>query len=164
MSPIKVTVTNPQGPRVLFARIERETIPAATEAAADYLIGNEQRGLKHLAPYKYVSRKSAYGQTFFSDKQRRWFWAQVKDGNIAFPIHYQRTGEIAAGWQKSGGGNKFQVVNRVPGVDRVMGDTLQARQPAKVGHRKVSEVIANNFNGMLRAAQQAVARVLKGSR
>jgi hypothetical protein len=159
---IQITVSNRNGPHRLIARVKNESIPAASEAAAEYLLGNEQRGLRHLVPYKYVSRKKAYGKSFFTDKQRRWFWANVRDGTIAFPIHYQRTGTISSGWKTEGRGLVVKVVNRARGVGFVLGDKTQARQPAMVGHRKISEVIASNFAGMIRAAQQAVNRILKG--
>lgn len=159
---IRVIVSNVNAPKRIFTRIQRETIPAATDAAADYLIGDERRGLRHLALYKYVSRKRAYGVTFFSEKQRRFVMAAIRDGRINPGVN-NRTGAIPAGWKVEGrSGSIIRIVNRAPGVGFVQGDVSQARQPAMVGHRKVSDVIASNLKGMIRAAQQAVNRILKG--
>lgn len=157
---IRVEVRNQNGPRKLIMSVQRETIPAATQAAAEYLVGNDRRGLRHLAPYKYVSRISAYGQTFFSEKQRRYVMAMISKGIIK-PGQNNRTGAIPAAWHTEGRGLIVQVINRADGVGFVQGDDSQARQPAKVGHRKVSQVIANMRAGMIQAAQQAVNRVLK---
>jgi hypothetical protein len=158
-------IKNFSGPRAFLQSLPAEVQPAAVQAASEYLIGNDQRGLRHLSAYKYVSRKSAYGKTFFSAAQRRWFWANVKDGSIAFPIHYVRRGAVSAGWELQGAGNsEMRIVNRVKGVGYVMGNRTQANQPKLVGHRKVRDVIQSNFRGMIRAAQQAVNRILKGSK
>lgn len=54
---------------------------------------------KEQPPYKYVSRKAAYGRSFFSDKQRRYFFAALKDGRIDTP--YRRTGTLRGSWSAS---------------------------------------------------------------
>lgn len=48
-------------------------------------------------PQNYVTRKQAYGQTFQSDRQRRWFFAALNSGEINVP--YQRTGHLGEAWQ-----------------------------------------------------------------
>jgi hypothetical protein len=55
--------------------VPRGAVKVALAALGEYLIGTPGKALRHYDPYKYVSRKRAYGQTFQSEKQRRWFWA-----------------------------------------------------------------------------------------
>jgi hypothetical protein len=82
------------------------------------LIGNENSGLKQYAPYKYVSRKKAYGVSFFSDKQRRWFFANMPS------IPYQRTGEQGKAWRLEGiQGNNATIANRKKSSEFTRGQT-----------------------------------------
>jgi hypothetical protein len=46
---------------------------------------------------EHLTRREVYGEPFKSDKQRRWFFAALRDGEIQVP--YQRTGELASSWQ-----------------------------------------------------------------
>lgn len=148
--------------KAFFKKIPVYTRKAAVEASTKYLIGGSAHGLKHYVNYKYVSRKSAYGQTFSSDKQRRYVMAKIRSGEIA-PGTSHRTGALANGWnyKLQGGGYGAKIYNAVPYAKYVMGDGTQARQPNKVGWRMVAEIIKTNTAGMMRAANQAVERVLK---
>ena len=134
-----------------YARVFRGII---TEAVADYLIGDEvtpgtyYHGLGHYPPYKYVSRKSAYGKTFQSDKQRRYIMARIREGSIE-PGYPHRFGTIQRGWQKGGTGAKAYIFNQAKGVEFVHGDDTQARQPAAVGWRRVSIIIKTNLVGAM---------------
>lgn len=126
----------------------------AMRAFVTYVIGDSNYGLKHEPAYKYVTRKSAYGQTFQSEKQRRWFWANGGPDMIG----NNRTGAISNGWaftETNSDWSRVNVTNNAPGVGWVMGDS-QAAQPAKVGWRKYMDVIQSNMAGGLQAAQRAV--------
>lgn len=126
---------------------------AAMFAVAEYIIGNDSHGLRHEPGYKYVTRKSAYGFTWFTERQRRWFWANGGPDMIG----NNRTGAIKDGWDftDQGGWDRVQLMNNAPGVQWVMGDK-QARQPAKVGWRKAADVVQSNLAGALRHARAAV--------
>lgn len=122
----------------------------ALRAFSTYVVGDEKHGLRHYPSYKYVSRKSAYGRTWFSAKQRAWWFAAGK------PKGNRRTGAIRRGWQIGGSAEtRLYIFNNAPGVGWVMGDE-QARQPMKVGWRRAWEIIMSNFAGGIRAAQAAV--------
>lgn len=139
----------PQGVRVTFMR-----------AFTTYIIGDKNHGLKHEPAYKYVSRKSAYGQTFVSEKQRRWFWANGGPDMIG----NNRTHEISNAWEmkvRDSSWTHVSVENGADGVGWVMG-LGQARQPAKVGWRDILKVIQDNMTGAMNAAQDAVNDWLKG--
>lgn len=131
----------------------------AVAAAAVYLLGDERRGLKHEAIYKYVTRKAAYGKTFVSDKQRRYVMAMIRSGEIT-PGTENRTHAIQNGWKILYGGLGARIRNDAPGVGWVMG-TSQARQPAKVGWRSFDKVASDNKAGMSRAASQAVQLAMR---
>jgi hypothetical protein len=142
-----------------FAALSVEMRKIAVREVAEYLIGDDNHGLKHLVKYKYVSRKKAYGQTFVSDKQRRFVMAAIKDGRIK-PGQNNRTGATSEGWdyKTTGGGYGAQIYNGTQGAKYVQGDDTQARQPALVGHRKVTDVISTNIKGAILRAEQALQR------
>lgn len=159
---IKIQVRGIPELREFLKELPRGTKKAAIEAAALYLIGNDSHGLKHLAKYKYVTRKAAYGVSFFTERQRRWFFWALHSGRIN-PGSGFRSGETAGGWKYklTNNGYQAQLINATRGAKYVQGDDTQARQPAKVGHRKVSNVISTNIQGAMRASSQAVERWIK---
>lgn len=108
--------------------------------------------MKSYPEYKYVTRKAAYGYTFKSAAQRRWFWA---NGGPAM-IGNHRTGAIGNGWQVGAGSNGgYTITNNAPGVGYVMG-TSQANQPRLVGWPTAWQVVRDNMSDGLAAAQAAV--------
>ena len=132
----------------------------ATEGAADYIIGEGRHGLKHYPPYKWVTRRRAYGKTFVSDKQRRYVMAMIRKGRID-PGAPHRTGIIQRGWKKVGRGAKVKIVNDARGVEWVHDDKKQARLNALVGWRKTSEIVKSNERGAIQAAQRAVDKYIQ---
>jgi len=131
----------------------------ATVAAAEYLLGNDQRGLRHMVKYRYITRKKAYGKTFVSDKQRRYVMARIRSGKIT-PGRSNRSGTISRAWRLKGKGAKTTIVNDAKGADFVLGDRRQARQPALVGHHKITAVIKSNAKGSIQAADRGVQKYI----
>jgi len=159
---IKFRIRNVEAVQSFLRAIPKGAVRVALEAFTEYVIGNEEHGLRHADPYKYVSRKSAYGVTFFTNKQRRWFWGAVKRGEIAFPIHYIRTKKSTAAWKAvpRNDGYRFTIQNNTTGGYWTRHDTRQARQLGKVGWRKIMTVLADNYKGGIRAAVAAVKKYL----
>ena len=159
---ISVSIRGINELKAFFKQVPVYARKAAVRAATKYLIGDTNHGLKHYVAYRYVSRKSAYGQTFQSDKQRAYVMAKIRSGEIR-PGQPNRTGSLADGWQSAtqGGGYGAKVYNAVPYAKYVMGDGTQARQPNKVGWRMVAEIIKTNIAGMMQAANRAVENELK---
>ena len=141
--------------------VPRGALKVALEAFTEYIVGNDAHGLKHNDPYKYVTRKSAYGFSFFTDKQRRWFFWALNTGQID-PGSGKRTGETSKAWKAVplASGYQFKITNNTAGGFYTRDDAGQARQPAKVGWRKVSQVLADNYLGGIRSAVAAVKRYL----
>ena len=136
----------------------------AVRAFMEYLIGDQTHGLKHYPVYNYITREQAYGQTFVADRQRRWFFAALKDGKIGEPGYPHRTGELQRGWEyKELNSNWTQatIENQVPYSGYVMGNVGQARLNSMAGWRNVMTVIADNFRGAIRHAQAAVNAYLR---
>lgn len=97
-------------------------------------VGEFMRGkLRDYPGYRYVSRRAAYGVPFFSDRQRRWFFAALASGELK--IGDNRTRRLADGWQiKQTGPKQIDLFNAVPYAKYVQGTmTEQARQPRLVG-------------------------------
>jgi hypothetical protein len=158
----KKTIKNLDKLKTFLQSIPKKHVKDVIAAFAEYLLGNDRHGLRHYEPYKYVKRKSAYGVTFFTDKQRRWFWANGGPDMIG----NNRTGATAKAWEYKAvkGGMGFELSNATAGGIYTRSDKLQARQPAKVGWRKVSAVIDNNIKGALRHAIAAFNKILKGKK
>jgi hypothetical protein len=142
--------------------VPRGAVKVALDALVVYLIGNEQHGLRHDAPYKYITRKAAYGQTFQSARQRRYVMAAIRSGQIT-PGKPNRTGDAARGYMytETNGGYGRTIQNSDVGAYYTQSDTGQARQPALVGWRKISQNISDNISGAMRSAQAAVNAWLK---
>jgi hypothetical protein len=138
------------------------TVRVAVRAIGTYLIGDGSHGLSHPDPYKYVSRKSAYGVTFFSEAQRRYVMAAIKRGDIT-PGQENRTGASTSAWRmvETNGGYGMSLRNPTQGAYYTRDNEGQARQPAKVGWRKVVTVVAANIAGAMRHANAEVKRWLK---
>ena len=132
-----------------LASLPRGVTFVALKAISEWLVGDSQSGLKHPEPYKFVTRKSAYGFSFFTDKQRRWFfWALQSTEAWTFTP------------QEKGKNYSFRLVNDTAGGYWTRSDKYQARQLGKVGWWKVAKVVAKNLPSAIKAARVAVKAYL----
>jgi hypothetical protein len=144
----------------IISDLPRSMRGPVTEAAAVYLVGNSTRGLSHYSPYKYASRTAAYGRPFQSDRQRRKFFAMLRNGEI-LPGFPRRTGRMQRGWTVTQSGVRTRITNVEGYAVYVVGDPGQARQPELAGWRRVGLIIASNQNGMIQAADKAAQDIIK---
>lgn len=130
------------------------------DSLAPYLVNI----MRAYPPYKYVSRKKAYGVTFFSDKQRKWFFAALRSGELQIP--YQRTQTLRDGWQVLGSGKNSLVVNETPYAYLVQGDrrTQQSRHPRAIGWRSIDEVVEKHKKKIIGKINAAIKKGLKQKR
>ncbi len=158
---VNFRIRNVKAVQSFLRSVPRGALKVALEAFTEYIVGNDAHGLKHNDPYKYVKRKVAYGVTFFTDKQRRWFFWALNTGRID-PGSGTRTGKTSEAWKAvpSGNGYQYKITNNTAGGYYTRDNAGQARQPAKVGWRKVSQVVADNYLGAIRAAVAAVKKHL----
>ena len=160
MPEIQIKVRGVDKVKAFISSLPRNLRGIATQAAAEWFVGNGQRGLRRYPPYKYVTRKAAYGKTFQSDKQRRYVMAKIRSGEID-PGYPHRTGNYQRGWQIINSGVKTQIVNDVPYAGYVGGEE-QARLNEKIGWRKAVDILSTNWKGAIQAAQSAVNKWING--
>lgn len=158
--PVEFSVTGIPELQAYLERLSVQLRETVEGAMAEYFVGDESHGLKHEVAYRYVSRTEAYGQPFVSDRQRRYVMARIHDGTIT-PGVENRTHQMAAAWDWEQSGGQTFIRNEAQGVEFVEGDQ-QARQPDLVGWRKYAEIIQTNIDGALRAATQAINRLIHG--
>lgn len=75
---------------------------------------------------------------FVSDKQRRWFFAALRNGEIEVP--YKRTRQLSRGWETRADRGDVEVVNPVRYAAWVMGRRHQTSMMKKIGWPKVDDV------------------------
>jgi len=148
---ISILVKGVSGVQNMLKKIPIGAKGVVAHAIGLYLLGDERHGLKHYAPYKKVSRKQAYGVTFSSDKQRRWFWANRP------AIPYRRTGAQGKAWGLEGKSTNIRIVNRDPSVKYTRGQTNLHRL---MGWQTAMGTIRSNMKGALRAGFQALLRFI----
>ena len=134
-----------------ISTLPRQLRGKATEAAGEYLIGNERRGLKHYPARVKHGRDNPY--QWQTERQRRAYFASNGFGK---GIPYQRTGDLANGWEQINSGVESRVVNEVPYAPFVI-DEFQQVGHKEDGWRLVSQIISTNIAGMF----QQIDRVLQ---
>ena len=155
--PDQFIVIDVQGIKEIAAKLAKLPIEAANagvEAANKYLLDV----LRTYPPPKYVTRKAAYGRTFQSDKQRRWFFASLADGSLKVPYH--RTQGIRKSWRQEGSGAQSFLANDAPGVGWVMGDN-QSRHEALVGWKKVSAIVKERTAKIVEQFEVGVKKAIR---
>ena len=153
--PIKLELL---GVKELEAKLNKMPIEVADETLTDvqdFMLNV----LKLYPPKNYVTRKAAYGQTFQSDKQRRWFFWALNSGAISVP--YSRTQGLAQGWHKVRTGLSGYIVNNTPGAVYVMGERKQSRHEAMVGWKKPSEIIKEHMARINKIVDAAAKKAIK---
>jgi hypothetical protein len=133
-------------------KLPQEVQDAAGDDVSEYLINV----LKHYPSQKRVTRAQAYGTTFFSDKQRRWFFAALKSGAISVP--YRRTQTFRAGWRQIGKGIKSIIANEVEYGGFLMGDSEQSRMHKLIGWKTLSKVIDERKSKIVKILEAAAKK------
>ncbi len=103
--------------------------------------------VKLYPPQKRVTLQEAYGG-FISDKQRRYFFAALRDGRIQVP--YNRTQTLRNNWRVVGTGKTSFIANDVSYAGLVMGDNEQARMHNLIGWQKLADFISARLPEIIR--------------
>lgn len=124
---------------------------------ADYLRGV----LRNQPDYRHVSRKEAFGgDGFFSDKQRRWFFAALDSGELSLP--YQRTGALRDGWQIAGKDSLTPMLfNSAPHAIFAHDAKRQSRMLKKIGWKTLADVVKERSSQIARVMAEAVRKSMK---
>ena len=154
MSNITVDIIGEEAVYNLLVNLPQAVQDAALEEAYEYLINV----LRAYPPQRYVTRASAYGQTFFTDRQRRWFFAALNSGEINVP--YQRTQGLRRAWNKHGFGQNAKLINNTPGAEYVIGDK-QSRHEERVGWKTVDKTIEEREERIFEKLQVGAQKALK---
>lgn len=122
-------------------------------AVSNYVLG----GLREYARWQAVTRKSVYGSTFFSDRQRRAFFAKLNSGEINVP--YIRTGAQGKAWRFEGMRSPSSGVigNRNPTVVWTRGQT---RLHARMGWRTALEQVRRDIGVAAQKAKNILIQYL----
>jgi hypothetical protein len=158
---IRITITPEDFGGAVKEKI-KEATPVMLRSVAETLIGSGMRGLKYYPPYKYVTRKQAYGRTFQTERQKRWFFWALHSGRI-LPGYPRRTGRFQRGWRiESVTEKQALITNNEPHSVWLASDTMQARLPALVGWKRVSQTIEDSASDMANAAKVVFDGYLRG--
>jgi len=116
--------------------LKEEVLTAAGEYALEVV--------QEYPPQNYVTRAEAYpdapaGPGWFSDKQRRWFFAALASGEISVP--YQRTNNLRDAWRLVIQSGQAVLTNAASYAHWVIGFAFQSRHEKKVGWRITAELI-----------------------
>jgi len=147
-----------EGIEPLMKKLEKmpaEVGKKAGDDVAKYMLNVVQA----YPPQKRVTRKQAYGKTFFSEKQRRWFFAALNSGAITIP--YKRTQGFRRGWQKIGSGLQTIIVNSTSYGHFLVGENRQSRMMTIIGWKKMSQVVKERSGKISVIANAAVKKGLK---
>ena len=130
---------------------------AIRKQVADDLTKKLLEVVKNEPPYSGgITRKQAYGVSFFSDKQRRWFFANLD--NLDIP--YNRTHKTSDGWAIINTGDGRTLENKSPNAWRVYGEK-QPRILGLIGWRKLSDILKSNRPTITRVIGASVKVVMR---
>lgn len=138
-----------------LGKLPDEVQDEAIEAVNQYMLNV----MKQYPPYLHVPFKTAYGG-WFSDKQRRYVMARIREGTIR-PGTPSRTQQFAQGWDVLGYGRNSMIVNTTPYGPYLVGDTEQARMPQKIGWKKLSTTVKERMTEIVRRADAGVKNAIK---
>ena len=153
----------PHGIRDRLKKLPDDVSFYVTAAAGEYLA----KKFEKPPGYRYVSRAAAYpdapaGPGWFSDRQRRWFFAALRRGAISIP--YVRTGTLEGNWKVMPFGSRDHiVVNDTPYAGFVMGDQEQSRHEGMAGWKKLQSIVSENLHGLRTSIGIATKKAIKMS-
>lgn len=93
---IKVEVIRPSGPLINVAKMKADLVDVMNMAVEE-----GKTFMREYPPRRNITRASVYGEPFVSDKQRRWFFAALRDGSLMVPR--TRTMTLAKSWNEGSG-------------------------------------------------------------
>jgi hypothetical protein len=136
-------------------------LPAVQDAIVDeiapYLVNVLQN--EQPTPNHGITRKQAYGVTFFTKKQRRWFFWALNSGRLQLPYH--RTQATRRGWRIIGKGSNAIIANETAGALFTRDDERQSRHEALVGWQKIGAMLKDKSKEIMRRADAGARKGIK---
>lgn len=145
----------------------RGTIRVIVKAFTEYIIGDENHGLRHDQPYKFASRAKAYGKVsdappgYFSMAQFRKVAALTKGFTVFGRKNDPTKASGGYSYKETRGGYGATITNEQPSAYWTRSDKGQPRQIGMVGWRKYTKIVEDNTKGAIRSAVAAVNRFLR---
>lgn len=138
-----------------LAKLPDAVADDGVEAANAYLI----KIMRAYQPYRKITRKSVYGSSFVSDKQRRWFFAALRSGELNVP--YKRTQELSKNWKTAGDGRLQFVYNETPYAGLVMGEGTQNQLLKKMGWKTMEARLKERMGEVVKQFDIGVKKAIK---
>jgi hypothetical protein len=121
--------------RRLLKLASPEVIGRANKRIAEYV---KEKAMQYPRR-RTITRKQAYGKTFQSDRQRRFFFSAIRSGRIKVP--YQRSGRLRQGWKITPFGSQdWLVINETGYAALVQGQGTQARMMTLIGWKTIEQI------------------------
>jgi hypothetical protein len=131
---LTISVSGIKEVKAKLSKLGPEARARVADDASEFILDK----LRKYPKQKRVSRLSAYGRSFFSDKQRKFFFASLRSGKINIP--YSRTQEFKLGWKKVTGHTGAALVqNNVPYGKYLMDDYSQSRMSKAIGWQTLGQ-------------------------
>jgi hypothetical protein len=128
-----------QGIAAVQAALAKASSPqvmhALTQDAGEYMRGQ----LRKYPAYQYVSRARSYGKPFQSERQRRWFFAALRSGELMLP--YRRTNALKQGWQLTRFGENDLLLTNEVSYAKFVQQSPQARMMIYIGWRSQETIV-----------------------
>jgi hypothetical protein len=118
-----------------------------------------QGQMRKYPDYTYVSRTEAYGKPFQSARQRRWFFAALRSGELKIP--YPRTGTLQRGWKLEPRGSEEMAIRNTTPYGRFVQNSPQARMMTLRQWRSLQTMLMQEKAQIQRVMQDAWNRALK---
>ncbi len=130
-----------EGDEQLIRKLEWAERKKITEDAInEYSEWLKEEELAKYPQQRRVTRRAAYGGSFFSERQRRWFFAALRSGELELP--YSRTDTLRNSWElRPLSTENVMIENTAPYGIYVIDDVYQSRMARAIGWETVSERI-----------------------
>ena len=149
---IKISIRNPEKIPAILRGLSRDMQKVAMKAGGDqleyYLRNNTE------PPENPVTRFAAYGKTFFTLKQQRFFFAALKDGRITVP--YVRTHSVQEGWERKNTPLGASFVNRSSAAKWTIAPATQTRHEKLVGWKTYPTLLKESMRSVVTAIRLAI--------
>lgn len=154
---IGLDVTGIKEVQKMLALIPPEVQDVVVDKVDDYMLNV----LRLYPKPRHIKRKTAYGVTFFSDKQRRYYFWALREGIINVP--YKRTQTLARGWRVLGKGKQSIIANETPYADLVMGKG-QSRMMSRIGWHTIPRIIKDRIARITEIANATAQRGIESAK
>jgi hypothetical protein len=133
--------------------------PCVQDAVADEVGPYLLHVLQTYPPPHHVSRKAAYGKSFQTARQRKWFFWALDNGLINVPYH--RTQGLRNAWKRIGSGREQILVNESEAAIWTMDDQRQARLNKLVGWQTIGLILRERASEIRRKGEAGMKKGIR---